>query len=413
MFCKPTNEYYRIIAFGPTGVGKSQFCNFSQRDLENSICEVSDSLDSCTTEPKSNKFKRAGINIDLIDTAGNNDTKNNDEKNLQKVCNFLKPKHHIDYIILLLNFQTRLEEKTREYIKILGNIFTPTEFYTHFCVVFTHLPEKENKKVKDKKTKHIQEISTIIKEIFDIKKTAIMIEEIPVYFINTEIDEDDNGNKSFDEKSQKTVDVILEKIKINVSQFPPIETENLEITGKNVKSRQEELEKKLKEALEEKKKEEQSKIQMEKEKLRLQKELEKSKKDDEERKKKEEQLKIIEKKQKEEKKRQEEERKKIEEFKKEVERQNEKVKQICQNYKIDIQKLDTAIDVGGGIALTGGISFGAGLLSLIGGAALTCVCPVLGPFLADMGISLMSGGFIEAGIGGAVSGVSKIIKEAQ
>ena len=38
-----------------------------------------------------------------------------------------------------------------EYIKTLGNMFTTKEFYSHFCVVFTHLPEKETNKVKETK----------------------------------------------------------------------------------------------------------------------------------------------------------------------------------------------------------------------------------------------------------------------
>ena len=33
----PKDGLYRAVVFGPTGSGKSQFCNFSQRDLENNI----------------------------------------------------------------------------------------------------------------------------------------------------------------------------------------------------------------------------------------------------------------------------------------------------------------------------------------------------------------------------------------
>ena len=152
------NRLYRIVVFGPTGAGKSQFCNFSQRDLENNINEVSGSLNSCTQDPKSNIFTRCGIDIELIDTAGNNDSGNNDIRNLQKVCDYLKTKEQIDYIILLLNYDDRLQNDTRDYIKTLGNIFTTNEFYTHFCVVFTHFPEKETKKIQKTKNKHIKEI---------------------------------------------------------------------------------------------------------------------------------------------------------------------------------------------------------------------------------------------------------------
>ena len=55
-------------------MGKSQFCNFVQKDITNSINKVSDSLESCYKSPKSNKFKRNEKNFDFIDTVGSNDS---------------------------------------------------------------------------------------------------------------------------------------------------------------------------------------------------------------------------------------------------------------------------------------------------------------------------------------------------
>ena len=147
----PKNGLYTTVIFGPTGAGKSQFCNFAQRDLKNNINKVSISLSSCTQDPQSNIFSRKGVDLEFIDTAGNNDSQNKDTENLEKVCQFLRNKNQIDYIILLLNFEDRLANNTREYIQTLGKIFTPKEFYTHLCIIFTHLPPKETKKVKDKK----------------------------------------------------------------------------------------------------------------------------------------------------------------------------------------------------------------------------------------------------------------------
>ena len=277
--------------FGPTGAGKSQFINFSLRDLENKTNVVSDSLNSCTSEPKSNILERCGITIDLIDTAGSNDTGNKDIQNLQKVCNFLRTKKQIDYIILLFNYADRLQNDTREYIKTLGNMFTTKEFYTHFCVVFTHLPEKETNKVKETKKKHKEEVANIINNIFEIKK-GDKLPDVKVYFVNTEIDEDDDGHKRFDEKSQKTVDVLLEQMKLDISYYnEPINTRNLEITGKSKKLREEEQMRKIKE-LEEKIKQETLRRQRdEEERIRLQKEIEQNKKNEEERRKKEQELK--------------------------------------------------------------------------------------------------------------------------
>ena len=48
--------------------GKSQFCNFVQKDVTNSINKVRNSLESCTQGTKSNKFKRIETNFDFIDT---------------------------------------------------------------------------------------------------------------------------------------------------------------------------------------------------------------------------------------------------------------------------------------------------------------------------------------------------------
>ena len=140
---------YRAIVVGPTGAGKSQFCNFVQRDTTNSINKVCDFLDSCIQEPQSNYFVRNETNYEFIDTAGNSDSENNDEKNLEILINYLKEKKTIDYIILILKFGERVTCETRDYLKTLGKLFTPIEFYSHLCVFFTKFPknpsEKENK----------------------------------------------------------------------------------------------------------------------------------------------------------------------------------------------------------------------------------------------------------------------------
>lgn len=102
---------YRAIIIGPTGAGKSQFCNFVQRDTNNNINEVSESLSSCTQDPFSNNFTRQNTNLEFIDTAGSSDSSNNDQKNLEKLVNYLKIKKSIDYIILLLKLMKESPKK--------------------------------------------------------------------------------------------------------------------------------------------------------------------------------------------------------------------------------------------------------------------------------------------------------------
>ena len=404
------NGLYRTVVFGPTGAGKSQFCNFVQNDLENNINKVSNSLKSCTQDPQSNFFQRNGINCEFIDTAGSNDSSNKDDENLQKVCDFLKLKEQINYIILLLNYYDRLENNTKKYIEILGKIFTPKEFYTHLCIFFTHLPDKITKKVKEKKSEAKEEINEILKEIFDIKEND-KLPKIRVYFINTEIDEDDDGNKSFDEKSQKTIDAMLEQMKLDVSQYPPINTKDLDISGKSSKLRREEQERQIKELQKKLEEERLRKEEEEKEKIRLKEEIKKREKEDEERKKKEMELKELERKQKEEKER-------IEKIKIESQRKLEEIAQkqkaideFAKKNKIDVQTLDNIIDASSGFAVSEGIAAGAGALIWLGGAALTCVCPVAGPLIAAFGMGGTIGGGILAAGSATVAGVSKLIKE--
>ena len=408
----PIGGKYITGIFGPTGGGKSQFCNFVQRDLQNKINKVSDSLDSCTQDPQSNYFKRKNIDLEFIDTAGSNDSGNNDIKNLTKVCDYLKKKNQIDHIILLLNYDNRLEKNTREYIQTLGKMFTPKEFYTHLSVVFTHLPEKENKKVRDKKEIIKNEVCNFLKEIFSVKQNDIL-SEVNVYFVNTEIDEDDDGNKSFDEKSQLTVDLLIEHMKLNVIKYPPIDTTNLEITGKNAKIRQEEQERQIKELQERIKQEELRREKERQEKIRLENEIKKCKMEDEARKRKEKELQELERKQEEERKRLEQIQNEAKKKEEENRKREEALKKIAAEHKIDIQTLDSVIDEAGYVAAINGISAGLGILMWIGGAALTCICPVAGPILLAAGMGATGSSGIFAAGAGAVAGVTKIIKEVK
>ena len=139
-------DLYRVIVVDPTGMGKSQFCNFIQRDITNSINKVSDSLNSCTQDPFSNKFKRNNNNYEFIDTAGSADSGNKDIENFKRLVEYLKKKLLIDHILLLLKFGEKVINDTRDYIKTLGKIFTPVEFYNHLSVIFTKSPIKPSKK---------------------------------------------------------------------------------------------------------------------------------------------------------------------------------------------------------------------------------------------------------------------------
>ena len=263
---------YRAIVIGPTGAGKSQFCNFVQRDTTNKINEVNDSLISYTQNPRSNYFTRQNTNYEFIDTPGRFDSSNN-TKNLEKLVNYLKEKKTIDYIILLFKFE-RITNQTREYIDIFGKIFTPTEFFTHLCVFLTMFPKfKSSKKKNEMKTKSIEVISEILKESFKLSKDEI-IPKVNVYYIDTEYDEDKNG---YDEKYQDTIDIMLEQMKLNLDVYPSINTTNIDISGVNAKIRAEYEKKKAEELIK----------KLEEEKKRSEEEVKREKKNYEERREKE------------------------------------------------------------------------------------------------------------------------------
>jgi len=227
-------EIYRVLVIGRTGSGKSQFCNFIQRDPTNSINEVGDLLDSCTKDPKSNIFSREGKQYEFIDTAGSADTSNHDKENLEKLVNFLKKKKEIDYFILLLNFHDKVDQYTREYINTFGKLFTPREFLTHLCIFFTQFPMKPTKKEETKRDNFIEEIKKVLKKTFNIKED----EEIPsidVFFIDTEIEEREEAYK---EENQKTIDFMLKLMINNIKRYNnSIDTTNLDSTGHNAEIR--------------------------------------------------------------------------------------------------------------------------------------------------------------------------------
>ena len=227
-------EIYRVLIIGPTGSGKSQFCNFIQRDSTNSINEVGNGLDSFTKTPKSNIFSREGTQYDFIDTVESADTSNNDEENFLKLINFLKEKKEIDYFILLLNFHNRVDQYTRKYINSFWKLFTPREFLTHLCIFFTDFPIKPTKKEETKRDNYIEEIQKILKETFNIKGD----EEIPkinVYFIDTEIEEREEDYK---EENQNKIDIMLKFMINDIKRYNnSIDTTNLDNIGHNLEIR--------------------------------------------------------------------------------------------------------------------------------------------------------------------------------
>lgn len=400
-----SKELYRVLVIGPTGAGKSQFCNFIQRDITNSKNEVSNKLKSCTKSPNSNIFTRNNTNYDFIDSAGSSDSDNDDIENLYLLIDFLKKKESIDYISLLLKFGERITNETKKYLETLGKIFTAIEFYTHLCVFFTKFPTKPKKKDIILKEETMKEINEIIKEIFQIEKN-IQIPNVNVYFIDTELDEEDN---TYDEKSQDTIDTMIKQMKLDVYKFNSINTKDFDATGENCKLRKEnEKTLILKKLLEE------AKLNIEKEeeiKKRLQEENQRMKERNEKTNKKVEELN-------EKLKKQEEESKKFEpiiERERKIQEEQRKIEEYAKKRNIEIERLDGRINdnltTAGNMVVSGITTFGSSYslgMFLFRVAGVSCqawlgsaICTVLeGTCLAGLGFAglgifpfLLAGGY--------------------
>ena len=350
-------DLYRILVVGPTGAGKSQFCNFVQRDITNSKNKVGVGLRSCTKGPQSNIFTRNNTNYDFLDSAGSSDSDNDDIKNLNLLIDFIKKKESIDYITLLLKFGEKITNETKKYLETLGKIFTAGEFYTHLCVFFTKFPTKPKKKDRELKDETKKEINEILKEIFHIDKD-IQIPDVKVYFIDTEIDEDDN---TYDEKSQDTIDIMIKQMKLDIKKYNSINTKNFDVTGERIENEKKQIEALKKQLEEEKLKKEKE----EEEKKRIIEEMQKMKEDD---KKKEEELKNILKKQEEERKKYEPINREAQERERKFQEEQRKIDEDAKNRNIDIERLDGKISdnlsTAGNMAKYGAVTTASSLLSL-------------------------------------------------
>ena len=147
-----------------------------------------------------------------------------------------------------MRFGERFTGDTRQYIEALGKIFTVREFFCHLSIIFTKFPNEP--KEQDLKTKDTfnKEINQLLRKIFQPKE----IDNLPdneIYYIDTAIDKE----KDINQKNQEIVDKILRKIISTQKLYNPINTENLDKTGKNAKLKREMELQQLKKQLEEEK----------------------------------------------------------------------------------------------------------------------------------------------------------------
>ena len=119
------SKIYRILTLGPIGSGKSRLCNFIFREnifAQNKGC--------CSAGPEIFLTERNGLNIEIIDCVGYV-YENGDKDNFERVLNVLIEKNSLDLFLLVFNsINLRFHSDTKNYLEIILNTFTPTEFLT-------------------------------------------------------------------------------------------------------------------------------------------------------------------------------------------------------------------------------------------------------------------------------------------
>lgn len=236
-------KIYRIVPLGQTGSGKSQLCNFIIQDKSNKRFGVSDGFNSQTKKPQIESYIRKvngeDINLEIIDTPGCSDSSGDDEKNFESLIDKLREIKSIDLFLLVLNFTNRIDNTTRNYLKLIANTFTPLEFYNHLAIVFTNYRENPTKRDIEKKEIKVNQIIDILKNTIGISSNYTSFTP-EIYEIDTEKDDFNN----FIPKFQGTIDIILLKMKNIIDINGEIFTHNLKYN--RVKERIIEEEEKLK-----------------------------------------------------------------------------------------------------------------------------------------------------------------------
>ena len=98
------------------------------------------------------------------------------------------------------------------------------------------IQKKKDIKKRDLFTK---EINIILKNSFNIEKNK-ELPDVFAYFIDTDTDENDDGDIFFLQKSQDTLDIIIKRIVVNYEENKSLDTSNLDFNKESVQKRMEE-----------------------------------------------------------------------------------------------------------------------------------------------------------------------------
>ena len=227
------SKIYRIFPIGPSHSCKSQLCNFIFKKKILAIVRF-----DCSYDVEIFKTKRNGFNLEIIDYPGYKVIERDGRHLLGVLCKIAENKvNSLDLFLLVINpIDLRFHSDTKNYLKLILNVFTPIEFFYHLAIIFTYCNEYPKEKMRKNIEIIIIQLSQIFEELIGIKNNPKII--LPkIYEIDTKLDE--NGN--YIEKYQSTIDVLLLNMKKNFEICGEICIENIEFDGAKERLEKEEI----------------------------------------------------------------------------------------------------------------------------------------------------------------------------
>jgi predicted GTPase len=177
----PNTQQKTMIVIGPTGVGKSTFCNViaGKDPMDQSIFPVSDSGESVTNKTSGEKIEwrgSGGFPVTLIDTPGLSDSSEDDFKNISGMLKELEKHSEIHVFVLTVNgTQLTFSRYFKDMILIFQLCYGPQFLNKNTIVEVTHWSfddvNIQRRKIDEKtlKQKINEELKKIIPKLQDLE----------------------------------------------------------------------------------------------------------------------------------------------------------------------------------------------------------------------------------------------------
>jgi len=213
----------KLMLIGETGNGKSSLGNYI---LGKEVFRVSSKPRSETKITEGKNGDDENSNIVVIDTPGFQDTEGEDKKHIEQMVNYLKSNVGVQAVLIVFNYhQPKLASHIKTMMKILYNIFSFPNFWSHVAIVFTrfyhYIPLEEQEKKQTVINKFIPEVLNLVKETTGDQS----IKSFPTFFVDADL------NNSEDQYSRyQTEELILWAHRLNT-----IDVDKIKFADPNIK----------------------------------------------------------------------------------------------------------------------------------------------------------------------------------